>query len=423
MSHERDVKLAAIQRRLSETGFPNHMASVKFSQQDLEICCEMMESDHYRHLMLPPEHSPVRSAPEAPTVGQQHTIEDFAATLPRPEKVEVPWWCRPLCNNRDLFEDVALGVGCAHSDVVYLLLFAKQSPFSATFLQLTRVPLRPVSEAGDLDEGELDQPPGDRAEFAFLPMVVLNESDLLIGEDEDLFVYPCVRFEGDRAATNKAAILFEVFVLHHPRSAPVRARLAAPRRRALGADDRAKLLAENPWLDVDDLPGMQRPRGSHGPVAGRKRPGARDRDEDIDVGSGEDLGPDLVADPDEIPFDESEEDMVAEVDDPVDEKSDFDEADLAGIRDELAWDEAEDAHFYLHILGGKWTKDNKGVAADAAGGYARKGSPTDWCKLFNWPRSASFMFNKYGRDGATELAKEYCRRSHFFGPAVHEQLG
>ena len=94
--------------------------------------------------------------------------------------------------------------------------------------------------------------------------------------------------------------------------------------------------------------------------------------------------------------------------------AEFDAEELADIRSMLKWDEDDQTWFYMHILGGKWTLENKGVHADAAASYARKGVSTEWCLRFNYPRQASFMFRKYGREGAVHLAKEWCRRSHFF---------
>ena len=99
--------------------------------------------------------------------------------------------------------------------------------------------------------------------------------------------------------------------------------------------------------------------------------------------------------------------------DPVDVEAAVDE--LLAIRSEWDYDlGVAEEFFFIRILGGPWTMANRGVAADAAGGFARPGVGKDWCKSFAFPAQASFAFNRYGREGANQLAREYCRRGHFF---------
>lgn len=53
-------------------------------------------------------------------------------------------------------------------------------------------------------------------------------------------------------------------------------------------------------------------------------------------------------------------------------------------------------YFYVHVLGGSWTKLNKGVSADGTGGFAREGIAVEWCDRHAFPKQASRMFSKYG---------------------------
>lgn len=87
---------------------------------------------------------------------------------------------------------------------------------------------------------------------------------------------------------------------------------------------------------------------------------------------------------------------------------------LADVREELAWEGEDPIFFYTRVLGGRWTKENKGEAADGCSGFARSGAPAAWCKKYGFPRQATFMFRKFGRQAASELAREYCRRGEHF---------
>ena len=70
--------------------------------------------------------------------------------------------------------------------------------------------------------------------------------------------------------------------------------------------------------------------------------------------------------------------------------------------------------FFVHINGGDWAEANRGVAADSVGGYARAWLCSEWCVRFEFPVRNSFALTCYGREGGNELAREYCRRGHYF---------
>lgn len=255
------------------------------------------------------------------------------------------------------------------------------------------------------DGGGYEVAPADRAEYSCFPPIFLTDQEVPAAEDEDLFVHRCIRFEGARLATNTAAVPFERFVVSLPCVAPSQKKKSGGhKRKALPADERAALLAEHPWLDEDDLPAdLARRKVS----TRRAQPQVHALAKEADLNEGI---PIVAAPAEEV----VEEAVPAAIGDAEEAPEVFDDARLAELRDELAWDESDDTYFFLHILGGRWTHTHKGVHADGAGGYARQGMVTSWCKRYGWPRQASFMFNKYGREGAVQLSKEYCRRSHFY---------
>ena len=87
---------------------------------------------------------------------------------------------------------------------------------------------------------------------------------------------------------------------------------------------------------------------------------------------------------------------------------------LAAFRFEYDPTLEQEIFFHTRILGGRWTKANRGVVADGISGYARGNAPKEWCSIFSWPRQHAIMYNRYGIHGATMLSAEYVRKSHYY---------
>lgn len=264
---------------------PNRLSSSKFSQAELELCCEMYTSGAYRCGSLASASSCGSSAPEAPTVAEQQLTGDFGASLPRPQKSVPPWWWRHICQNRDLFQDVAIGVGEPDSSGVLAALREAVPALggvpcaSAVTLEL------PASCVGG-GVGDWDPPPpACRAEYEAFPFECVGEPDIPIGDDSAIWVRTGLRFEGGRDVTNMNAPSLEAFIVSHPKVSRAQRRPATRRQRAVFPDERAKLLAEHPWLQESDFPSSKGPR-----VGDRPRVQGRPRKAKVDAGtSGEEV--------------------------------------------------------------------------------------------------------------------------------------
>ena len=82
----------------------------------------------------------------------------------------------------------------------------------------------------------------------------------------------------------------------------------------------------------------------------------------------------------------------------------------------MAYADEEDEppiHFYSRIVGGRWTAEHVGVAADSSIAYARRHS-YDWCRMYRWPRQKGFAFATYSERNAVELSKEWVRRGNYY---------
>ena len=89
---------------------------------------------------------------------------------------------------------------------------------------------------------------------------------------------------------------------------------------------------------------------------------------------------------------------------------------LRDLRDEYAAEDDDDLpelHFYVRILGGKWTVLHKDVDADAATMFARQHAKR-WCHLFHWALQKGFAFSAYGQAESVHLAKAWARKGNYF---------
>jgi len=402
------VKLRRLHQKEAEAvksnGVPNHIAQARLNDRELESACEFFDSPGCQKLRL--EAGPLGAfglAPSAPSQAEQGVLRAVEDGLPQVDEAEPPWWCRSICRIRDCFWETAIGL--EEEGEFWLVLFAKKNPHECTFLQL-----RPKMTEVDLSDGialQREAPHQDRRQYEFLPPTICTEQDIPFPKDEDfdIFVRWDFRLHGKTAAAPHAPMAFERFLSMHAGPKPHNARAPGQRLRAVPAAAREGLLEEFPWLSEDDLPGGCHPARKRARADERPRPAAdaagSESDEPglLEEAQGEDAAPEEPAE--EAPVADDAEGAVDE---------------LNAVRDECAWHEEDPLYFYTRVLAGRWTWSTreKGHAADGCCGFARGGGPQAWCIAYEFPRQASFMFEKYGRDAACQLAREFCRRGEYY---------
>jgi len=74
--------------------------------------------------------------------------------------------------------------------------------------------------------------------------------------------------------------------------------------------------------------------------------------------------------------------------------------------------------FSVSVLGGKWTFEHKGVAADAVKAYVRGQEAEDFCKSHKTAKSASYHFSTYGQDIAALLARTWAAKMQYCFNAI-----
>lgn len=193
---------------------------------------------------------------------------------------------------------------------------------------------------------------------------------------------------------------YEDFIWAHPITRNLE---APPRKRARTAvvrdDAKAELLKQFPWLNMADFQAGKQPSSSGTAPRGRAGharpavPAPSDEGESAAESSAADDGSEAGSD-DEVD--------AIEVG-----------AELARLREEWDFEEGREMSWYTRVLGGRWTVQNKGVIADGVLGTCRA-SAKEWSLAYGWPRSRTYYFSRYTREGAHKLAEEFCRRSEHF---------
>jgi hypothetical protein len=275
-------------------------------------------------------------------------------------------------------------------NTIYITQTRVQSPRTCNFLEATLVDMLWQIEVGDTFHNQYSCTP-----FDFVSMEQFGEQ-----ADGQLYVLPNLVYIGDHVVCRSLPVPFEEYV---------HGKLLRPAKKSSGSHSESggkvsvhlmdRVQEELPWLTRDDIEKAFASQTSSDTSVHRKpHLGSHpNSDNKPSVGAADDSAPGPAA----TPVDDSEE--LAEL---MDE--------LAKDRVEWAWDdEATQIHFYVHQRGGVSTAKQKGVALDGASANCRS-HVSAWCISWNWPRQPTFAFSVHTKEGANELAKEWCRKGHYF---------
>ena len=371
---------------------PNHVSCVRFTVEDLGLLAASVKQQQ----LHPPTTLQLADGPLEAPLPVQNAIEEIARGMCRSgdEDKVTPWWCRVICRDSSAWQGVALSDADDIHQRFYLLTWSSANPHLASFLELRpRIIL--------MVEGS--PPPVHRLEFEWLsPLRILPEHMLPFGEHSEIVIALGVHFDGAVAATNRDTMDFDQYArtLPPPVVKPAdagRTDRGARAGKRLPTDVVGDLLREHAWLDPDDFGDPRlHPRKRHiceGPVGIVPPPPPGEEEEDWEVVLGED-------------DEEGEEE--------ADWEEDEDIADELREARELLDADGEGEFFYTRVLGGLWTKKNKGDVVDFVVCQCRAGFPKNWCQLAHFPKSRRFSMRRYSPEGARQLALEVARRGNFF---------
>jgi hypothetical protein len=294
-------------------------------------------------------------------------------------------WVKMMCRHRERFGGVAIctrpeeNFDCA-PETLFIPMIMMQSPFGIWFLRATRTTNHIPNEA-QRPHGVLPELDNLAMFYDYDMLEFVSHRNIPISmHNHEIYVACDVLFRGDFVHCTSAPIPFQTFVAglsHKP--------VHSERERKLGkvTDDVARrLLDEFPWMRLEDIMNSE----SVSKFQARKE--------------------------------SSKNEKIAEQllgDECCDEVYDAVMADLLQVREKYQEGEGMDSHhFYIRILGGKWTKKFKGVCSDAVVCVCRE-YVAPWAKVFKWPRYKTFTFAKYGQLEAVMMAREWARRgNHWF---------
>ena len=173
---EVDELTKARDKKFSEHGILNHVHScAKFSEDELE---RMLQDIADEPGVGPNERCQnyADSAPQPLDAREEDAFEDVCAELPPQclERPPVPDWVKLIAHNREAWYDTAVGKP-GESDVLYMVVIAKQSPVRVYFLRLTEHIRVLPSDASHLS-GEACYMPFGHLTYSAYPICFLPES-------------------------------------------------------------------------------------------------------------------------------------------------------------------------------------------------------------------------------------------------------
>ena len=375
---------------LNERGFANHLSECKLGDEALQGACDIFNSINWRKLEQ--LRTVKLESPNFPGVAEQELIigmEDELSTIKR----EVPWFCRDIIRNRDLWRMVALATD-PDPQVAFLVLLAVQRPYEAVFLELRRA--ERVFDHERVGGGVL---PRHFKTFDKFPLKHYIEDDVPIDADGDIWVFPVCRFDSGGVICGGCE-RYEFFVSRHPRAnlqpsgRSNRSVVQVPR------DESARVLLENPFLTQEDI---DRALGKKPKVKQVRRKKARIAGKKLDEPS-----EDSAVSSDDV------SDGFDDLDEPMEGGGGFDMAELEALREDYREEDEVFKNFYVHLRAGPYIWEHEKVISNCASAMARGAWVKYWCDSFSWQHKYQFHFSVYGQDDAVELAREVCRRGDFF---------
>ncbi len=294
------------------------------------------------------------------------------------------WWLKYVCCFRDNFKSTALYQQEGDEDgasVVYFLLFAKQNPYVAVFLELRQVAEDDAVHGYFLRGVFL---PRNRRVYSKANLVHFVGDGLPFSEEDDIFVLRDLRFECGFLISDHAPQRFELFVA--PPGTPASSRPAAEKptvqKQRVAAGIRAQLLHDFPWLAELE----------HCMV-------------EMEVCMVMGLAPQAIL---SLILLRGAMAMM-----------------VLTLMERLWWrswqlfekkpttPRMRSGIFTVAYLGGTWTAAHKLAPSDVVAGLARAGLAKDWCHISKWPKQLAFYYNKCGLFNAHVLAREWTNRSLF----------
>jgi hypothetical protein len=372
------------QHRIADV--PLSFSSCKLTTADLMACNELYAANGMSDGVLQARRLASSTAPTPIASGVIHELKQWPVWK-APRDVVPPAWMAKLCCHRNVFQGCALELNTAGAGShVYLIMFCRQDyPLHASFSVLEEVfPRKPCAVVTSENWEELVMECQWRRMFKVSFLDHTPWYELPLGTCTGMYLLRGMQYlEGGRVGTTMPEESFDG-VLNRLKM-PERADRKPTEREDRPRGDTAwqnELLRRAPWM-----------RGS------------LDEEEAVGTATGTTASTGLPLEG-EVEAELTDEDYARAL------------VELHEARgEEVLLRDGEIVDFVVKPLGGRWTRENKGVAVDSYRGEAvPAGSDAEqWARQYNMGASATFAIALYGNSGARTLAATWCMKcQHFY---------
>jgi len=360
-------------------GVANSLTGLRFTDAQMETLAEAWGSSDWRGDELERDWEASVSSPTPLPDVAQHEILDMQKKLEAAmPDIKKPWWAPYISLYRDEFASSAVALSFdEHEDHIYRFLYAKKNPVYSVFIRAKRrTQIIPPVETLAAHESCYD---AWLYEYDFDMGTYCLDSDMPSG-DGNIYVLQNTHITSNATIeVRRQRELLEDWM----RMLPPKPKLPTEKdttRPLYSQEFIEKIREEFPWITDEDLGiAVHGRKTSHTETAaGHKGAAVPKKMTEIDEEHARAVTQELLLKRDE-------------------------------------WiSELPDENFYIHLPGGRWTKENKRVISDQAICYGRAHTAT-FTRTYQWPRQKGFAFNKFsGEENSNALAQAWQDKGHFY---------
>ena len=355
-------------------GVSNASSWCKLTQEQARSLACLFEDSTYSGSQLKELRSRACDAPQAPPDSVQAFFNSVQDTLPKKVKVAPPLWVKVLCEHREHFQGLCIGPSFDAGEVVYKFLHAVQNPRLVVFQSLKVV--SPVMPTLDHDIAEVVESHAT-CEMEILLGEYKTHAELPFEDDQVIIAISDVTYHSAlRLRTFAQPTSLDTLLSWYPHKHRHSEREPTQKKSKAKSEIPEEQLHAHPWLEQ-----FLSRSGSH-MTSGHK----------------------------------SAKTSASSHQDP--RTLDLDEEQVAAAWGEFretrdAWAQSlasSSEDFKVSLRGGAWTRQHRGVAADAVMASAATELGRRWTAQYSCQRMASFSILL----DATLMAMEWCRRRQHY---------
>ena len=373
------------QERERSGGVTNASRWCKLAEAELSILQKVYNSDAMTLHELQRRRRSASTSVTEPASEVQRFFQQIADDLPKKVKPSPAMWVKILCEHREHFQNLCIGLDFDEGEVVYRMLYAVQNPRLVVFQKLKVLP-NCLPEMHTLANSDISTVVDSHTActFELVQGECLSHHDLPFDEDDVIVAMPDTFFdEGLKLHSFAVPVSLDSYLSHFPHKhrhserEPVQ---KAPRRAAPVSTDE---LEEHPWLA----------QFQHAPGSSARSSGQRQGAASLSTTHRE---------PHERVLD-LDEDQVAAAWGEFRETREAWASDIPKREDD----------FKMTLRGGAWTFQHRGVAADAVMVSSATELGRRWTAAYAAPKMASFSILLY-HDKATLMGLEWCAKRQYY---------